>query len=207
MARKTWMRITAAMMAISALRISNHRHKLIFAEHRHAERFRLLELRSRGLAGDDIRSFGGDRTGWLSAFALDQVMDLVARKTIQRAGDHDRLSGQRRSGGGRDELRSDAEALHVLDARAIGGHREIERDRLRNLRPDFGDLQQLFGGRVHELVDRMKVICQKLRGPFADHADADGIDEAMELGSLRALDVVDQFLRGLLSFSLELRHM
>src|SRR5437764_11388502 len=136
MARKIWMAATVIPSAardplrgdpspssrLGMTSLIDHRQKLVFAEHRDAERFRLFELRPGGLSRNDIRSLRRDRARRLAAFPLDEPMDLVARKTRQRPGDHDRFPRQCRPGRRGDELWSDAKAFHLLDTVAVRGN-------------------------------------------------------------------------------------
>ena len=102
-------------------------------------------------------------------------MDLVARKTRQRPGDHDRFPRQCRPGRCGDELWSDAEAFHLLDTVAVGGNRKIKCDRFRDFRADLSHLEQLIGRRVHQRVDRVKMIGKQFRRALAqwDHAPSE----------------------------------
>ena len=64
-------------------------------EHRDAEPLGLLELRARRLAGDDVVGLLRHRRGHAAAGGEDPLGRLLARELRQRAGEHERLAGQR----------------------------------------------------------------------------------------------------------------
>src|ERR1019366_4594008 len=100
--------------------------KLVLGQDRHTERLRFVELRARGVTGDQVRSLRRDGAGRLAPFTLDQFVDLVAREASERPSDDERLAREAVTAHGGHMGWSDAEALHLLDALAVFRGREVE---------------------------------------------------------------------------------
>src|SRR5512143_2585348 len=107
--------------------------------HLDVEGARLVELRARVLAGQQIVGLAADAAGDLAAGGLDALNDVVARRR-QGAGDHQALAGERPAAPPPPRrLRADADLLQAAQHVAVLAQLKEGADLARGFGPDVAD--------------------------------------------------------------------
>ena len=169
---------------------------------RHAERLRLGELAARVGAGDDVIGLLRHAARHLAARGFEQRLRLVARQRRQRAGQHERASGQRtRRRAPRRALAASARRRlrNCVDHLAIVRLGEEIANRFGEHRADVAHLEQLRLGRRHQRIERAEMRGQVARRRFADVADAERVDEARQRRRAARVDRRDDVGRALVA--------
>ena len=139
---------------------------------------------------------------------LDERFDLLAAVFFERAGDDDRLAGERagRRGGARLERRRhvDAGFAEAVDGALAVLAVEEAVDARGDHRADFFDFGELLVGGGQQRVHRAEVAGERRGDAGADVADREGVEQPGEAAGLAGLDVGDELLGRLLAHALQL---
>src|SRR5262245_25016120 len=197
-----WTRPRTTTWARTAMLRAEQAQEGVLVERRHFELLRARELRAGIRTDHDPVGLLADARDDAPAERLDPPLRFGPRHGREGAGE-DELLPLERPVRAHDRRRPDAGLAQSLDHAPVLLLGEEALDRARHLGADVTHLLQLLLARVHDALERAEVLGQGARRGLAHLPDAERDQDLRQRRLLRALQLGEEILGGLLSHALQ----